>query len=260
MVLGSRSLSVTVVEEKQSRVIVHPPTHPLLSIIYTLGGVIIASLLSYLVATSGLLLPPHYRDELYLASFLLALSPASSYVNIILKEIDTGVSEPVLTIEYMSVYGIPVPVPRIALVKRKVVLAVNVGGALIPVLVSLLFLNVAHQVLPADKLLTSFLLSYLIVTIATYSTSRVIPGAGIAVPALVPPLTSAVTVSILLGAGIIPGIIAYSAATLGSLTGADILRLFKELEKLPPGLVSIGGVGVFDGIFLSGALALVFTI
>lgn len=253
-------MGITVVEEKRSRIIVHPPTHPLLSIIYTLGGVIIASLLSYLVATSGLFLAPRYRDEVYLASFLLALSPASSYVNIILKEIDTGVSEQVLTFEYISIYGIPIPIPRVALVRRKVILAVNVGGAVIPIIVSLLFINVSLRAAPQKPVAMAFILSYIVVTIATFLTSRVIPGAGIAVPALVPPLSSALVVSLILGAGIIPGLVAYSAAALGSLTGADILRLFKEIDKLPPGLVSIGGVGVFDGIFLSGALALVFTI
>ena len=50
------------------------------------------------------------------------------------------------------------------------------------------------------------------------------------------------------------GISAYVSGTLGTLIGADLLRL-REVERIGSGLMSIGGAGVFDGIFLSGVLA-----
>jgi uncharacterized membrane protein len=47
---------------------------------------------------------------------------------------------------------------------------------------------------------------------------------------------------------------AYVAGTLGTLIGADILHLDK-LRHLNAPVASIGGAGTFDGIFLTGILA-----
>jgi len=47
---------------------------------------------------------------------------------------------------------------------------------------------------------------------------------------------------------------AYMAGTLGTLIGADILHLDK-LHRLRAPVASIGGAGTFDGIFLTGILA-----
>jgi len=40
---------------------------------------------------------------------------------------------------------------------------------------------------------------------------------------------------------------------MGTLLGADLLHL-REIRKYP-GIISIGGAGVFDGIFLTGIVA-----
>jgi uncharacterized membrane protein len=47
---------------------------------------------------------------------------------------------------------------------------------------------------------------------------------------------------------------AYVAGTLGTLIGADILNLNKLKDMRAP-VASIGGAGTFDGIFLSGIIA-----
>jgi uncharacterized membrane protein len=47
---------------------------------------------------------------------------------------------------------------------------------------------------------------------------------------------------------------AYVAGTLGTLIGADILNLNKIRYMRAP-VASIGGAGTFDGIFLSGIIA-----
>ena len=42
--------------------------------------------------------------------------------------------------------------------------------------------------------------------------------------------------------------------TLGTLLGADLLNLHR-LRSLGAGVASIGGAGTFDGVFLSGIIA-----
>jgi uncharacterized membrane protein len=53
-------------------------------------------------------------------------------------------------------------------------------------------------------------------------------------------------------------IIAYISGTLGTLIGADILNL-KKISQLGAPVASIGGAGTFDGIFLTGILAVLFS-
>ena len=48
--------------------------------------------------------------------------------------------------------------------------------------------------------------------------------------------------------------IAYISGTLGTLIGADLLNL-RRLRNLGARMASIGGAGTFDGVFLSGIIA-----
>ena len=52
--------------------------------------------------------------------------------------------------------------------------------------------------------------------------------------------------------------LAYIGGTLGVLLGADILRL-KDIGKLGEPVASIGGAGTFDGIFVTGIVAVLLT-
>lgn len=100
-----------------------------------------------------------------------------------------------------------------------------------------------------------------IVAVITHSVARPIKGVGIATPALVPPLTSVLAAVLLSSAIHIPPaetcrvIIAYTGGVLGTLIGADLLNL-KKIKNLGAPIASIGGAGTFDGIFLSGFIAL----
>ncbi len=49
----------------------------------------------------------------------------------------------------------------------------------------------------------------------------------------------------------------YISGSIGTLIGADLLNLDK-LQGMGAPVVSIGGAGTFDGIFLTGILAVVF--
>lgn len=92
----------------------------------------------------------------------------------------------------------------------------------------------------------------MIVAIAVHSLAYPVRGVGIAVPWLVPPLVAA-GAALLLSRRSAPSL-AYIAGSLGTLIGADLLNLGKVAGLGAP-IASIGGAGTFDGIFLTGILA-----
>ncbi len=232
------------------RIVIHPPGHPLLLgayIVLSLGLAFLASAI-VLEATGGGL----YAG---LVSMLVLLSPALSFVNIVVKEVE-GENALELGIEYMVIYGLPLPVPRLRYTRRRTLIAVNVGGAVIPVLVSLILLALLY---PSSglRLLEASTVSTIVTMIVTFLFSRTVPGVGIVVPAILPPMVSSIISVIYLGGGVEAGVAAFTGGALGSLLGADVLRLLKDLRRLNAPLVSIGGAGVFDGIYLSAILGFI---
>ncbi len=126
------------------------------------------------------------------------------------------------------------------------VLAVNLGGAVVPVGFSVYLLHV-HSI---DASILA--LGVGLVTAVSYYTSRPVPKLGIAMPILVAPATSGVT-ALLLAPGD-SAAFAYVCGTLGVLLGADVLRI-KDIRRLGTPVASIGGAGTFDGIFVTGIVA-----
>jgi uncharacterized membrane protein len=139
--------------------------------------------------------------------------------------------------------------PRLPFTGRTQV-AVNVGGCLVPLIFS--FYLIRHSELAASHIL----LATAIVAAVSYGMSRPIAGLGIGMPMLVAPLTAAI-VAILLG-GEYRAPLAYIAGSLGVLIGADVLRL-KDIRELGAPVASIGGAGTFDGIFMTGLVAVLLT-
>jgi uncharacterized membrane protein len=92
----------------------------------------------------------------------------------------------------------------------------------------------------------------IIVTAVVRPSARPIKGVGIAVPTFIPPLLAAL-VGLALSRTCAP-CVAYVGGTLGTLIGADLLNLGK-IRDLGAPVTSIGGAGTFDGIFLTGILA-----
>ncbi|NHM27126.1 DUF1614 domain-containing protein [Desulfofundulus sp. TPOSR] len=127
---------------------------------------------------------------------------------------------------------------------REQIIAVNVGGAVIPVLFSLYLLE-RTPLWPA-------LTAVAIVTIVAKALARPVPGVGISLPAFIPPLVAAAAAILLAGKDAAP--VAYIAGVWGTLIGADLLNLYR-LRELGAHVLSIGGAGVFDGIFLVGVVA-----
>jgi uncharacterized membrane protein len=183
------------------------------------------------------------RDTAFL---LLASTLVGSLINVPLFSIKTrgvGSESPQ---EEIPAYFRPPPMHPAG----KTVIAVNVGGCLIPVIFSIYLL--ARSALSASEA------SIAVATVAwvAYLFSRPIPGLGMAMPVLIAPVTAAlvaVTLNYELSAPL-----AYIGGTLGVLLGADVLRL-RDVRTLGAPAASIGGAGTFDGIFITGLLAVLLT-
>jgi uncharacterized membrane protein len=122
--------------------------------------------------------------------------------------------------------------------------AINLGGGLIPLFLCFFFLSK----IPLRPALTATVFMVII----CYCLARIVPGRGIVLPFFVPPLFSAIFALILAPDFSAP--IAFVSGVLGALIGADILNL-KKVQRVSPGFISIGGAGVFDGIFLVGIVS-----
>ncbi|MHB1133345.1 MAG: DUF1614 domain-containing protein [Chloroflexota bacterium] len=132
---------------------------------------------------------------------------------------------------------------------RHQVLAINLGGAIVPVLFS-------GYLLAGAAPLYQSLAGVAIVAVVARLVARPVAGVGITMPAYVAPLVSAL-VALLLAPQDAPAV-AYISGTVGTLVGADLLYL-PQIRRMRAQLVSIGGAGIFDGIFLSGILAVLLT-
>jgi uncharacterized membrane protein len=130
----------------------------------------------------------------------------------------------------------------------RTVIAINVGGALIPTLMSL-------YLLARNRLWGLGLLATICVAAVCYWLAHPVPGLGIALPMFVPAIATAI-VALLLSRQYAPAL-AYIGGSLGTLIGADLLNLDK-VQGLGAPVASIGGAGTFDGIFLTGILAVLF--
>jgi uncharacterized membrane protein len=131
-----------------------------------------------------------------------------------------------------------------------IVLAVNVGGCLIPCALAAYEIYLLAQAGWVPLAMTG--LAVVVNTAVCWKAARPIQGLGIALPALLPGLVAAACALLLLP-GMAPPT-AFVAGVLGPLIGADLLHM-NELEKLSAGVASIGGAGTFDGIVLSGLVA-----
>ncbi|HDL89343.1 MAG TPA: DUF1614 domain-containing protein [Thermodesulforhabdus norvegica] len=173
---------------------------------------------------------------------LLLMSMLGSMINIPVRRIK--VTEEIPAVGIISFFGIRYRPPRMVH-ERETVVAVNVGGAVIPTLLSIYFF--LQSPMPIRVLI-----AVAIVTMVVNKLARPIPGVGIATPMLVPPLVAALT-ALLITPGWAPPA-AYISGTMGTLIGADLMNL-KKLGDLRAPVVSIGGAGTFDGIFLTGIIA-----
>ena len=175
------------------------------------------------------------------ATLVLFGSLLGSYVNLPLLHLP---EERVVSREVVEIFGVPFLAP-VAVDWPGTILAVNVGGAVIPILLSF-YLLVRYGLWGSGALATA------IVALVVHRLATPVPGVGISVPTFAPPLLAALAALALSWRFAAP--VAYIGGSLGVLIGADLLNL-GLLRALGAPVASIGGAGTFDGIFLTGVIA-----
>jgi uncharacterized membrane protein len=127
--------------------------------------------------------------------------------------------------------------------------SINLGGAILPVCISLYLLYQAVSI-SGTSLLVPVGAGSLLVALVTFFATRPVPGVGLRVPLLIPALT-ALLIGVLLfgGAGIPATVMAFVSGTAGVLLGGNIAHLFR-IKDLEVPSVSIGGAGTFGALFI----------
>jgi uncharacterized membrane protein len=146
--------------------------------------------------------------------------------------------------EIVDFYGMRYVVPLVTSWPGTV-LAVNVGGAVIPTVMS------TYLVL-RYRLWLRAAIAIVVIAAVIHTMATPVQGVGIAVPVFAPVVTTAILAFILSREYAAP--LAYIGGSMGTLIGADLLNLDK-IGGLGAPVASIGGAGTFDGIFLTGILA-----
>lgn len=209
-----------------------------------------------LLAVLGLLAVFVQIGVLTLAFDKLGLSPNSATLLLFTSLFGSLINLPLFSIK---AEGAPPPMPQLfrSLLKLppvafagKTVVAINVGGCLVPLAFSIYLLR--HNPLNPFEVIGAVAM----VTAVCRMTSRPVPGVGIGIPIFVAPLVAAIVSLLIDPQQSAP--LAYISGTLGVLIGADLLRL-GDIRKMGTPFASIGGAGTFDGIFLSGMVAVLLT-
>ncbi len=198
--------------------------------------VAIAGVVRFTSASMGL------APSTMLAILLLAL--LGSYVNIPVAYLPERMVERAAVVSF---FGVPYVVP-IVREWPSTVIAVNVGGAVIPILLSI-------YLIAKNRFFGLAAVGTAIVALVCHALARPMHGLGIAEPVFIPPIVTAVVAILLSRRYAAP--LAYVCGSLGTLIGADLLNLGR-IQGLGAPIASIGGAGTFDGIFVTGLLAVIY--
>lgn len=175
------------------------------------------------------------------ALLLLMISLFGSAINVPLYTLNTEDNEHLTQHRYFGLLRTP-GIPFTG----QTWITINVGGGLTPCIFSAYLISIIP--IPGCVVLSGIAM----VSLISYISSRPVPGVGIGMPIFIAPITAALVGLLLSPAHSAP--LAYISGTLGVLTGADLLRL-KDIRRMGTPLVSIGGAGTFDGIFITGMVA-----
>jgi uncharacterized membrane protein len=212
-------------------------------------------LLLFFVFALGFLLAVVQIGALTIAFDKLGLTTASAFLLLFASLFGSAINLPLffVTAERPATMPAPVPAPWRRLLRQrpvefsgKTLVAVNVGGCLIPLVFSV------YLMMRASLPWTQVLLATAAIAALSHAISRPAPGLGVTMPILVPPLAAAAVALLINSAQSAP--LAYISGTLGVIIGADLLRL-GDIRRLGTPFASIGGAGTFDGIFITGIVA-----
>jgi uncharacterized membrane protein len=215
----------------------------------------VSNRLSLLIALVLIFLLPqvalHSLQKLHLsydAAFYLVLAIiAGGLINIPITRIVQ--SQPVWS-HPLAVFGLDTALPDWLIKRHETIIAVNVGGCLIPVGIALYQLGFLIP-MGADTM-SALGLAVAINTFVCFLFATPVPRIGIVMPGFVAPITAALS-AVILAPEAAPSV-AFIAGVMGPLIGADFFHI-RDLVKTPVAVASIGGAGTFDGIVLSGIVA-----
>jgi uncharacterized membrane protein len=127
--------------------------------------------------------------------------------------------------------------------------SINLGGAVIPICVSLYMLYGTIMIMGISLIITVFIAIALVGIVAFLST-RLVPCSGLQVPLLIPGLTALLAGLILTGGiGLTAAVTAFVGGTTGVLLGGNIANFYR-IKNLDVTAVSFGGAGTFGSIFI----------
>ncbi len=175
------------------------------------------------------------------AMWILMFTLLGSSINIPLARFPP---EKVISGVVVNHYGMRYVVPMVHHWPATVV-AINVGGALIPIMLSL---YLAFR----NRLVVKSVLAVAAVALVTHSLAQPVRGVGITLPIFIPPIIALVCALVLSWRQAAP--LAYIGGSMGTLIGADLMNL-SRVPGLGAPVASIGGAGTFDGVFLVGIVA-----
>ncbi len=205
----------------------------LLGVLTALSFLVVLRALQFAYAQLGI--APRYFFTWLFASL------AGSYINLPVMRFSP---EQMTQLQVIPFYGVPYVIPTVESWPGTI-LAVNVGGAIIPILLSLILIV-------KNGLYRMAAWGITIVSLACYLLAEPVPGLGIAIPVFYPPVIAAIVALLLSRQYAAP--LAYACGSLGTLIGADLMNL-GNIRGLGAPVMSIGGAGTFDGIFVTGLIA-----
>jgi uncharacterized membrane protein len=214
-----------------------PLTTPFFAVLVVLFGILVVVLQvrAFRFAYGRLGISPNVAMLILLASLI------GSYFNIPITELP---QQQVASDEVVDYFGMQYRIPVVQNWPGTVI-AVNVGGAIIPGLTSL-YLLITRRLWLTGAIATAC------VAAICHMLAEPVAGLGIALPTFAPAIATAVVAILLSHRDAAP--LAYIGGSLGTLVGADLLNL-DEIQGLGAPVASIGGAGTFDGIFVTGVLA-----
>jgi uncharacterized membrane protein len=216
----------------------------LVFLLFTIAGWFLSFFRGLLVQNIGV------PQEYFWAVTLLSL--IGSYINIPLMVLDSD--EQVPQVERVESFGVVYEIPKVDVTRRQTLVLINLGGAIIPTIISLYLFFVS---IPgcADNLLLTYLkvlVVLVVVSVTTHRSAQIVEGLGITTPAWGPPTMTVFIIMLInhFSQVVCPTQVAYIGGSLGALIGADLMNMNKVAGVGP--VVSIGGAGTFDGVYLTG--------
>ncbi len=197
------------------------------------------------------------------AFILLGFPPEIVFVILLASVLGSGINIPLFSLEStyrrdiiipLNFFGYRFAVPQF--VHHRTLVAINVGGAVIPILVSIVLIA------QSPLLLFHIVLPLAVSSVVINRQAQLVPGLGVTLPALFAPIASVLSCLIFLpltgGLEFLVSAV-YITASIGSLIGADLMNLPK-IPSLGSPMVSVGGAGTFDGVFMGGVMAIILVV